>query len=151
MMSVEDYPILLVEDNRDDVLMIQRAFHKANLAMPLHVVSDGDAAVLYLSGQGDYSDRDQYPLPVLMLLDLKLPRKSGLEVLEWLRQQPGLKRLVVVVLTSSKENIDINRAYELGANSYLVKPVRFAALLELVKNLNLYWLVLSEKPEVQPN
>lgn len=151
MMSDEDYPILLVEDNRDDVLMIQRAFHKANLAMPLHVVSDGDAAVLYLSGQGDYSDRDQYPLPVLMLLDLKLPRKSGLEVLEWLRQQPGLKRLVVVVLTSSKENIDINRAYELGANSYLVKPVGFASLLELVKNLNLYWLVLSEKPEVQPN
>lgn len=151
MMSVEDYPILLVEDNRDDVLMIQRAFHKANLAMPLHVVSDGDAAVLYLSGQGDYSDRDQYPLPVLMLLDLKLPRKSGLEVLEWLRLQPGLKRLVVVVLTSSKENIDINRAYELGANSYLVKPVRFASLLELVKNLNLYWLVLSEKPEVQPD
>lgn len=150
-MSVEYYPILLVEDNRDDVLMIQRAFHKANFHNPLQVVADGDAAVLYLSGQGPYSDRDQYPLPVLILLDLKLPRRSGFEVLEWLRQQPGLKRLLVVVLTSSRENIDINRAYELGANSYLVKPVKFAALLELVKNLNLYWLVLSEKPETQAN
>lgn len=148
MISVEEHSILLVEDNPDDILMIQRAFRKANLVTPLQVVSDGDAAVLYLSGGGPYNDRERYPLPVLMLLDLKLPRKSGFEVLEWLRQQPGLKRLLVVVLTSSQENIDINRAYELGANSYLVKPVGFAALLELVKNLNLYWFLLSQKPEV---
>lgn len=150
-MNFEDFPVLLVEDNRDDVLMIQRAFRKANLESSLHVVADGDAAVLYLSGEEPYNDREQYPLPVLMLLDLKLPRRSGFEVLEWLRQQPLLKRLLVVVLTSSGENIDINRAYDLGANSYLVKPVGFAALLELVKSLNLYWFVLSEKPEVQPN
>ncbi len=151
MINIRDYPVLLVEDNQDDVLIIQRAFRKASIATPLHVVGDGDAAVLYLSGHEPYKNREQYPLPGLILLDLKLPRRSGLEVLEWLRQQPGLKRLLVVVLTSSRENIDINRAYELGANSYLVKPVEFAALLELVKNLNLYWLVLSEKPEIQPN
>ncbi len=85
---------------------------------------------------------------MLMLLDLKLPRKSGMEVLAWLRAQPALRRLRVVVLTSSKESGDINRAYELGANSYLVKPVTFDALLEMVKALNLYWVILSETPEV---
>lgn len=141
-------PILLVEDNPDDVLLIQRAFRKANMPSLIQV-SDGDEAVLYLSGEQPYNDREQYPLPVLILLDLKLPRRSGLEVLQWLRQQPGLKRLLVVVLTSSKESIDINCAYDLGANSYLVKPVAFNDLLDLVKTLNLYWLISSEKPEVQ--
>lgn len=147
-MSVERYPILLVEDDPNDVLLIQRAFRKANLANPLYVVEDGENALAYLAGQGDYADRQQYPLPVLMLLDLKLPRKSGFEVLEWLRQQPGLKRLLVVVLTSSANGPDINRAYDLGANSYLVKPVSFDALLEMVRTLGAYWLILNEKPQV---
>jgi len=91
---------------------------------------------------------DRYALPALMLLDLKRPRKSGLEVLHWVRQQDGLKRLPVVVLTSSRETADVNRAYDLGANSYLVKPVAFESLLEMVKALNLYWMILSERPEV---
>jgi len=104
--------------------------------------------VAYLSGKPPYADRNRYTLPALMLLDLKLPRKSGLEVLQWVRQQDGLKRLPVVVLTSSRETADVNRAYDLGANSYLVKPVAFESLLEMVKALNLYWMTLSERPEV---
>jgi CheY-like chemotaxis protein len=147
-MNLEGYTILLVEDDPNDVLLIERAFRRANLANPLRVVGDGEAALAYLSGELPYTDRDRYPMPLMILLDLKLPRKSGLEVLAWLRQQPGLKRLPVVVLTSSREASDINRAYDLGANSYLVKPVDFDALLDMVKNLNLYWLLLNEKPEV---
>jgi CheY-like chemotaxis protein len=140
--------ILLVEDNPTDVLLIQRAFRKANLSVPLQVVGDGEAAVQYLSGQEPYSDRSCYPLPLLILLDLKLPRKSGTEVLAWLQQQPVLKRLPVVVLTSSREYADINNVYDLGANAYMVKPVAFDNLVEIVKTLNLHWLIFNEKPQV---
>lgn len=149
MIDVAHYTILLVEDDPNDVLLTQRAFRRANIVNPLQVVQDGEVAVLYLEGQGPYADRERYPLPTLMLLDLKLPRLSGLEVLEWLQQQPELKRLPVVVLTSSRENADVNRAYDLGANSYLVKPVAFNNLLEMVRSLNEYWLILNEKPIVQ--
>ncbi|MBD2126738.1 response regulator [Microcoleus sp. ZQ-A2] len=142
--------ILLVEDNPADILLIQRAFRQADLShISLQIVRDGDAAVLYLSGEREYLDRERYPLPILMLLDLKLPRRSGHEVLEWLRQQPDLKRLPVIMLTSSREILDVNQAYELGVNSYLVKPIGFAALVEMLKTLNLYWLMLNEPPEVQ--
>jgi CheY-like chemotaxis protein len=142
--------ILLVEDNPADILLIQRAFRQADLShISLQIVRDGDAAVLYLSGEREYLDRERYPLPILMLLDLKLPRRSGHEVLEWLRQQPDLKRLPVIMLTSSREILDVNQSYELGVNSYLVKPIGFAALVEMLKTLNLYWLMLNEPPEVQ--
>src|SRR6478672_12672813 len=117
--------ILLVEDDSNDVLLIQRAFRKASLSNPLQIVEDGEAAILYLKGEESFADRDRYPLPRLILLDLKLPRKSGFEVLVWLRQQPKFYGLPVVVLTSSKEKNDIQQAYLLGANSYLVKPVGF--------------------------
>ena len=147
-MSIVHYSILLVEDDPNDVLLIQRAFGKANLDNSIQVVENGEDALAYLAGQGPYADRERYPLPVLILLNLKLPRKSGLEVLAWLRQQPGLKRLPVVVLTGSSETRDINQAYELGANSYLVKPAAFDALLDMVKALNLYWLILNERPDV---
>lgn len=146
-MDLAHSTILLAEDNSTDALMVQRAFKKANLLNPIQVVDDGDKAVAYLAGEGPYADRGQHPFPVLLLLDLKLPRRSGLETLEWLRRQEGLKRLPVVVLTSSKESSDINRAYDLGANSYLVKPVNFDPLLDMVKTLGLYWVVLNEKPD----
>lgn len=149
MLNVAGCTILLVEDDTNDVLLIGRAFRKANIANPIQVVSDGEAAVRYLSGEEAYADRDRYPLPMLMLLDLKLPRRSGLEVLEWVRQQPKLRRIPVVVLTSSRENIDVNRAYDLGANSYLVKPVAFDGLLNMVKALNQYWLIINESPNIQ--
>jgi len=146
--SSREYAVLLAEDDANDVLLIQRAFQKTNIANPLRVVRDGEEALAYLSGQEPYADRDRHPLPMLLLLDLKLPRKSGFEVLQWLRQQSSLKRLPVVVLTSSNQNPDINKAFDLGANSYLVKPGGLDSLLELVKNLDMYWLILNEKPEL---
>lgn len=140
--------ILLVEDNPDDVLLIKRAFRRARIVNPLQVVTDGEAAMAYLAGEPPYEDRESYPLPLLVLLDLKLPKRSGLEVLAWLRAQILLKRLPVVVLTASRETPDINKAYDLGANSYLVKPVAFEDLVEMVKTLGLYWLILNEYPEI---
>lgn len=145
-MIPQHYPILLVEDDPNDVLLIRRASHKANLLNPLYVVEDGEQAIAYLSGQGIYAERSRYPLPVLILLDLKLPRKSGFEVLAWLKAHPQLRRIPVVVLTSSRESPDIARAYDLGANSYLVKPVGFEDLVEMVRTLKLYWLILNELP-----
>ena len=147
-MSPQESVILLAEDDPNDVLLIQRAFHRTLVANPVQVVRDGEEALAYLKGEDPFSDRERHPLPVLMLMDLKMPRKTGLEVLEWVRQQPGLKRLPIIVLTSSNQSPDINRAYELGANSYLVKPAGFDSLLELVKNLDMYWLILNEKPEL---
>lgn len=140
--------ILLVEDDLNDLLLAERAFRKANLAnAALQHVADGDAAVSYLAGEGKYADRNLYPLPALILLDLKLPRRSGLEVLSWMRDQPRLNRLPVVMLTSSKEELDITRAYDAGANSYLVKPFGFDALVDIVNALNQYWLRLNQSPE----
>lgn len=143
-----DYLILLVEDNPKDVFLIQRAFRKAGVVTPMQVVSDGDAAVQYLSGEAPYSDRLVYPLPVLVLLDLKLPRRSGAEVLTWIRQQVLLKRLPVVVLTSSREYADINHIYDLGANAYITKPPDFDQLVDIIKTLNLHWIIYNEKPQL---
>jgi len=106
--------ILLVEDNPTDILLIQRAFRNEELAhISLQIVRDGDTAVCYLSGAGECGDRTRYPLPSIILLDLKLPRRSGLEVLAWIKQQPELKLLPVIVLTSSRQKVDVNQAYEL--------------------------------------
>jgi CheY-like chemotaxis protein len=140
----EDARILLVEDNEDDVMLIQRAFRRGGVGAALSVARDGDSAVAYLRGDGEYGDRGLHPLPRLMLLDLKLPRRSGLEVLEWARAEGSLRGLVIVVLTSSRESRDVARAYELGANSFLVKPVEFDRLLDLAKALDLYWMRLNE-------
>lgn len=137
--------ILLVEDSPDDALLVQRAFRKLGGETRIRLVENGEKAVAYLGGEGDYADRIRFPLPDLMLLDLKLPRRSGFEVLEWLRGQPGLKRLPVVVFTGSREAADVDRAADLGANSYLVKPLGFEALLDLVQALHVYWQ-LNERP-----
>ncbi|MEG4021220.1 MULTISPECIES: response regulator [unclassified Microcoleus] len=140
--------ILLVEDNPVDILLMQRALRNEAFAnTSLQIVRDGDAAVFYLNGDGEYSDRDRYPLPRIILLDLKLPRRSGHEVLVWLKQQPELKRLPVVMLTSSSQTIDVKRAYDLGVNSYLVKPVGFASLVEMMQSFSQYWLNYTELPE----
>ena len=147
-MKTAELTILLVEDNPTDVTLIRRAFDKAKLANPMQVVSDGDRAVDYLAGQGAYTDRRKFPVPILILLDLKLPRRSGLEVLEWLRSQETLKRIPVVMLTSSQHGRDVNAAYDTGVNSYLVKPVQFEGLLQMLKTVNLYWLMLNERPRV---
>lgn len=145
-MERENCCILLVEDNADDVLLVKRAFRKAQIANPIHVASDGDAAVAYLAGQGSFADRAKYPMPILILLDLKLPRRSGAEVLAWLREQPIVKRIPVVILTSSREKRDVEQLYDLGANSYLVKPVEFDDLLAMMRTLNMYWLMTNQSP-----
>jgi CheY-like chemotaxis protein len=143
------HDVLLVEDNADHVALIERAFRKANIASPLRVVGDGDAAIGYLGASGEFAARADCPIPALILLDLKLPKRDGLEVLTWVRRQESLRRIPVVVLTSSRENKDVNRAYDLGANSYLRKPVQFDELLDIVKHLNVYWLVMNEPPQVE--
>jgi CheY-like chemotaxis protein len=148
-MKTSDSTVLLVEDDANDVFLMQRAFRKANVTNPLHVARDGQEAIDYLNHLGSFADVTENPPPTLMLLDLKMPRKNGFEILEWLRQQPGLKRMVAVVMSSSSEMTDINRAYDLGANSYLVKPGDFQTLVDLVNLLAGYWLGLNEKPEIQ--
>lgn len=140
--------ILLVEDNLKDVALVQRAFRKAQISTPLQVVTDGEQAIAYLQGEAPYDDRTQHPLPILILLDLKLPRRSGTEVLFWLRQQPGLKRIPVVVLSASREEVDVNQTYDLGVNAYMVKPVGFDNLVRILETLNVHWLTLNEKPQI---
>jgi CheY-like chemotaxis protein len=143
-------PILIVEDNPDDVFFLKRAFAQTAIAAPVVVLSDGGAAIDYLAGTGGFADRLQHPLPALMLLDLKLPRASGFDVLAWLRQQPSLKRLPVVVLTSSKDDDDVNRAYDLGVNSYIVKPSGLAQIGEVARQVESYWLRLNQRPGLSP-
>jgi CheY-like chemotaxis protein len=137
---------LLVEDDPCDARLIVRAFSKARIINPVETVTDGEMAVAYLSGQPPYDDRTRYPLPVLVLLDLKLPKLDGFEVLRWVRSHSMLRRLPIVVLTSSSLSADVGKAYELGANSYLVKPVGTNELIDLLKTVELYWLVTNVKP-----
>ena len=138
--------ILLVEDDANDVLLIQRAFQKAGLRQALKVVRDGEQAIAYLSGRGIYSNRDRFPLPFLVLLDLKMPRSDGFEVLRWVREEAQFKRLLIVVLTSSNLQADVDRAYELGANSYLVKPVEFEEMYHLLQRFEIYWSEINRAP-----
>jgi CheY-like chemotaxis protein len=135
-----DRPILLVEDNEDDVFLMKRAMKTAGVINPLKVVEDGQEAIDYLSGAGKYTDRAKHPLPSVVFLDLKLPIRTGHEVLAWIRQQEQFSSLVVIVLTSSNEPADLKRCYALGANSYLVKPPTPEQLEELAKVFKCYWL-----------
>ena len=144
MKSKEKKVILLAEDNPDDVLLTQRAFQKSNILNELIVVNDGQEALDYLYCEGKYKDRDPNFMPELILLDLKMPKLDGLQVLKSLRENPRTKHLPVVVLTTSKEENDVVTSYCLGANSYIVKPVDFDQFIEAVKQLGLYWLVLNE-------
>ena len=138
--------ILLVEDREDDILLIKKAFTEGHINNPLQIVRDGDEAMSYLAGEGDYANRAEYPLPDLVLLDLKLPRVDGFEVLRWIRRQPGFATMRVVVLTSSDAIRDVNRAYSLGANSFMVKPLEFENVVELAKVLRTYWLKTDKAP-----
>jgi CheY-like chemotaxis protein len=137
-------PVLLVEDDPDDARLITRAFRKVAAATALERVDDGEKAIAYLAGQSPFGpDR---AMPTVVILDLKLPRKSGFEVLEWAKSQPAIRRLPIVILSSSKEPIDVARAYDLGASSYLVKPVRSTALTALIESVNAYWVSINEPP-----
>src|SRR2546423_5947361 len=125
-------PILQVEDDPNDVFFLQRAMTKAGVENPIHVASDGQQAIDYLQGAGKFADRGEFQLPCLILLDLKLPHVMGLDVLKWIRQQPGLA-LPVMLLTASAQKADIATAYRLGANGFLVKPSQADKLEEMVK------------------
>ncbi len=138
--------ILLAEDDPNDVLLIQRAFQKAGMKNVLKVVRDGEQAIEYLSGRDQYANRERFPLPYLLLLDLKMPGTDGFEVLQFLRGVPELRRLLVVVLTSSNLQADVDRAYELGANSYLVKPVEFEEMVNLIQRFESYWTEINRTP-----
>jgi CheY-like chemotaxis protein len=143
------FTLLWVEDDADDVLLGERALIKAGFTKPM-IVRDGDQAVSYLTGEGEFADRARFPMPSLVLLDLKLPRRSGFEIMKWIRGQEGLRRLPVVILTSSQERHDIARAYDYGANAYLVKPVETRRFAEVIRGLHQFWVTLNWSPEAAP-
>jgi CheY-like chemotaxis protein len=139
--------VLYVEDDQNDTVLVQRACLNAKVSFDMQVVNDGAAAIAYLTGVNSYSDRQRHPLPIIIMLDLKMPRQNGFEVLHWIRSQRQFKELPVIVFSSSKHEGDMKRAYDTGANSYLVKPVDFDALVEMVKSINVYWLQLNRRPQ----
>ena|SRR5947208_2340555 len=140
--------ILLAEDDEEHIALVLRAFKRASLLNPVHIVRHGEEAIAYLKGEDKYANRAEYPLPALLLLDLRMPRKNGFEVLKWIRQDPGVCNLRVVVLSTSEDMQDVNRAYTLGANSFLVKPAEFEQFVSVLHALQGYWLWMNEPPEV---
>jgi CheY-like chemotaxis protein len=138
--------LLVAEDDENDVFFLKRAFEEAKIDNPLHFVYDGQEAIDYLSGVGAFADRAMHPLPSLFLLDLKMPRKTGMDVLEWLKGRPELRPLPVVVLSSSAHGGDVERAYALGANGFVVKPASMTKRAALAKAIALFWLEFNEAP-----
>ena len=139
--------ILLAEDEENDVVLFKRALVKAGLNVGFQRVNDGEEAISYLKGVNKFEDRKTFPLPDLLVVDLKMPKRTGFEVIDWVRKSNS-KRLRIVVLSSSHETQDINRAYENGANSYVAKPPTFDQLVTTVKNLHTYWCDISETPDI---
>jgi len=138
--------ILQVEDEEHDVLFLQYALEQAQVNNPLAVVRDGQEALEYLKGEGKFGDRQAYPLPGLVLLDLRLPRLPGLEVLRWMREQPDFAKLPVLVFSSSDQDQDVDAAYRLGANGYIVKPSSPSELSEVMRRVKKYWLEMDGPP-----
>jgi two-component system response regulator len=138
--------ILLIEDNPSDIGLTERALLKNNITNKLVVAQDGQDGLDYLFGEGNYAGKGESALPVLVLLDLKLPKLDGLEVLRQVRANPRTHRIPVVILTSSREEQDIAAGYDLGVNSYIRKPVDFHQFAEVIRQLGLYWLVINEGP-----
>src|SRR6185369_16506418 len=145
--GLRDSAILLVEDDEADILLLRRAFRNAHIANPLLEVRDGQEAIQYLAGEGCYEDRTRYPIPFLVLLDLGLPKLSGFGLIAWMRDQPQLSNLIVVVLTASDHVPDVTKARDLGANSYLVKPGNFEELVQMLKRIRGRWLLVDRLSE----
>jgi len=149
-MDNQRFTVLLVEDDLNDIFIAKRAFKKANIPTPLQVVTDGQEAISYLRGDGKYADRDAFPLPKLVVMDIRMPRRTGFEVLEWVKNGDRLLRRIPVVIVSASENpADINRAYELGANAYMVKPMNFREVEHLFETITHYWGLECAKPELE--
>src|SRR5581483_4909361 len=148
-METKQFTVLLVEDDLNDIFLVKRAFKLARLATPLQVVTDGEEALHYLRGDDRYADRQAHPLPHLIVMDIKMPRMTGFEVLEWIKHDGALRRIPVVIVSSSNQPSDINRAYELGANAYMVKPVDFRAVEHLFESITHYWALECAKPELE--
>jgi CheY-like chemotaxis protein len=138
--ETNDGLILLVEDRPDEVELMKQALHQAGITNPLRVLGDGEEAISYFEGRDRYADRDSWPLPRLILLDLKLPKRSGLEVVAWAKRHPRLRRIPSIIVTSSREASDMEKAYAAGANSYLVKPTSFREFVETMKITGSYWI-----------
>ena len=141
--------ILMVDDSEDNLLLMRAAFDMAQCNLPLQEVLDGEAAIAYLQGAAPYGDRARFPLPTVMLLDLNMPRKSGFDVLAWVRAQPGLKRLAVIILTASMRREDVGRAFDLGATSFLVKPSNLDDLAAMLRCL-CDWMKFNQFPPLEP-
>ena len=139
MVARSEPVILVAEDDDNDVIMLRRAFDQLAISAPLQFVSNGEEAIAYLEGSGKFSNRQEYPLPDIILMDLKMPRKSGLEVLDWWHRQPHLAAIRMVVLTTSEEMRDVNAAYRLGAASFIVKPLHFADFRITIFAMLQYW------------
>ena len=149
-MDEKQFTVLLVEDDLNDIFLVKRAFKVAHIHHPLQVVTDGVEAIQYLSGEGKYADRAAYPLPRLIVMDIKMPRSTGFEVLEWVKGDGRpLRRIPIVIVSSSDNPADINRAYELGANAYMVKPMDYRAVEHLFQTINHYWGSECAKPELE--
>jgi CheY-like chemotaxis protein len=142
---MHDAWILQVEDDENDVLLLQHVFAQAGILNPVHVATDGQQAIDYLAGVGRYTERDKFPMPRLVLLDLKIPKVMGLEVLRWIRQQPALNALRVVVFSSSDHPADVKAAHHLGANSYYVKPCMVEERLKIAQEMKRWFLELDEE------
>ena len=138
--------VLQVEDREEDVYLLKRAIQRAEVRAEVRAVVDGQEAIDYLAGNGRYADREQFPLPYLILLDLKLPLKTGFDVLAWIRAQPTLRTLIVIVLSSSIDEGDLEKAYQLGANAFLVKPSDMHTLVEMCRAMKLFWLTHNQPP-----
>jgi len=143
--------ILLVEDEDHDVLFMQLALEQAGATNQLSVARDGREAIDYLKGEGKFANRQEFPLPALVLLDLKLPRVPGLEVLKWIRQQPAFSQLPVIICSSSSQDSDVDTAFRLGATAYVVKPSHVANLFDLVNRIKKYWLDMDGPPPDCPD
>jgi len=145
-MDDSNYTILLVDDDENDVLLTRMAFEKNGIHNTIHWARDGVEAIAYLNGEGEFSNRQMYPFPEVLLLDLKMPRMTGLELLTWIRDHPDYKVIPTIIMTSSKLEADIKQAYSLGANTYMIKPASLDQLVKMVKSAHEYW-ALSAKPK----